>query len=128
MSRPSSILYPQDSAFPLKTDDTIIAQLVATSTIQRLNKSLVSASEASGWVDAVRRRTLQLIQSGQFKTYKQVMNKLMGEVWEDFDERRYRSGVNAKNVNGVGVNGERPLDLEVFEKRAKAGEFSKYHH
>lgn len=83
---PSLIIpYPPPVPLSLELRDSIIATLLHSSSIQKLNNHLLADCQATGWVDAVRKRTLQLLRTEKCATYKEVMDVLMKEIWEGWD-------------------------------------------
>ncbi|MCJ1466568.1 hypothetical protein MMC07_005188 [Pseudocyphellaria aurata] len=71
-SRPSRSLEPH-------LRSALISKLLSTSALQDLNNTLLASCQASGWLDAVRDRAIQLLHSGECHTYGQVMASLQKE-------------------------------------------------
>ena len=82
-ARRIKISYPPPASLTLETRDSIISCLLATDSIKELNNELLAASQATGWVDAVRKRTLQLLRSGECSKYHDIVRVVIQEAWED---------------------------------------------
>ena len=80
-----SIPYPPPVPLSLELRNSILATLLHTSSIKKLNNQLLADCQATGWVDAVRERTLQLLRTEKGATYEEVIDVLMNEVWEGRD-------------------------------------------
>lgn len=87
MVPPTCIHYPRDLPLPLKTRDSIIAALMAKSAIQELDKRLLATCEATGWIEAMRQRTQEILRTMPSPSFEKVKGALMAEVWEGYDRQ-----------------------------------------
>lgn len=83
-----SISYPPPSPLPPKARDLIISTLITTSAVKNLNSTLLATCQSTGWLDAVRQRALQLLRSGECTTFREVMDVLTREIWEELDRKK----------------------------------------
>lgn len=83
---PIRIPYPPPNPLTLDLRDKIIHFLLAAGFVKTLNNELLQACQTTGWLDAVRQRTLQLLRSEQCATYSDVMDVLMREIWNDWEK------------------------------------------
>lgn len=87
MSAPTPKIYHQtDLLLPLATPDLVISELLDTPQIGKLEARLLATGESSGWADAVRERTEQLMLIQPALSCKQIRDKIRKEVWEGWDE------------------------------------------
>lgn len=123
----------------------LLTALMAASAIPEIRTALLSSCQSTGWLDAVRERALQLLRSGECRSYRDLMDMLKEEVrappertqgdegegggggqteeedndaWErdKIRKRRRRNG-----GNGGGEEVEREIDLRIPAKAYNDG-------
>ncbi|MCJ1354722.1 MAG: hypothetical protein MMC33_004711 [Icmadophila ericetorum] len=75
---------------PLRTQ--IHQILLSTNAISTIHLALLQECQSSGWLEAIRRRALELLRSGECGSFEEVMDAVLREA-------------RGKNVNGVISNG-----------------------
>ncbi len=114
---PLVVHYPPPVPLSLESRDLIISALLSTSAVTEINTQLLTACQASGWADAVRQRTRQLLRSGECATYKEVMNVLRREALGELDEKTPKQP----------PNGDFHFDRNLLDKRRASGESQNCH-
>ena len=86
----------------------LISGLLSSAAIETLHTTLLTSCQATGWLDAVKDRAVQLIRSGKCNTYEQVMAALQEESKLTVIERPAANGLSSGvlvNGNGDGASG-----------------------
>ena len=78
--RPVSVPFPPPSPLPPDLRQSLLSALLSTSAISRIHISLLSACQASGWLDAARARALQLTRNGESLSLDEVMDIMLKEA------------------------------------------------
>ncbi|MCJ1310131.1 hypothetical protein MMC25_003792 [Agyrium rufum] len=91
---------PLPHPIPPPLQSTVNASLLASNTIPTLHAALVNAAQASGWLENVKRRTLELLRNGECHSYGELMARIQKEAKEGVS---VTNGVNGHGaVNGAG--------------------------
>lgn len=116
---PSPKIYvsnPPPSPLPTSLRNDITSALFSqTQAIPALQKTLLSQCEKAGWLDAVRKRSLQLLREDEGRGYRDVVAILVGEA---------RGGKSTDDVVKSGEardGGREVVDVKVPEKAVNGG-------
>lgn len=115
---PTKIIVPNPPPSPLSAslrNDTTSALFSQTKAIPNLQKTLLAECEKSGWLDAVRERSLQLLREDEGRGGKDVVALLVDEA---------RGGKSTGDVvkGGEAKNGGREMvDVKMPERAVKEG-------
>lgn len=104
-SRPSGFLEPH-------LRNALISAMLSTRAIQDLDKTLLASCQVSGWLDAVRDRAIQLLHSGECKTYGEVMASLKEESRGRWTEKT-GTGRLANGSYSFANGGSKKVDVTV---------------
>lgn len=79
MAPPVSIPPIPPSHLSSELRSSLISALLSTSMVPVLHSTLLSSCQSSGWLDAVRERTMQLLRNGDCGSYSELMEILVQE-------------------------------------------------
>ena len=95
---------PLPRPVPRELRSLISQHLLDTGTIANFHATLLHHAQASGWIDALKQRSLELLRSGDCSTYGDVMKAIMEEA-KSKQQGTMANGVTGDKRNGAGKNG-----------------------
>ncbi|MCJ1433289.1 hypothetical protein MMC27_002648 [Xylographa pallens] len=115
MTTPQRIPLPPTGTLTPPLRSQLNAALLATTAIPTIHSTLLHECQASGWLDLIKARVLDLLRSGECATYGEVMAVVLQEMKGNSSGRGDGGGAfagggvkreNENNNNGAGgVNG-----------------------
>ena len=110
--------HPPPSPLPASLSNDIIGALFShTDAIPSLQQTLLSETEKAGWLDAVRKRSLQLLREDEGRSQRDVMKILVKEA-----RAEETSGLNESGLNTSSKTGEQEaVDVRIPQKAVKEG-------
>ena len=98
-----SVSSPLTRPISAELKSQISHHLLETGTINAIHAALLHQAQASGWTDALKQRSLELLRSGKH-TYGDVMKSIMEEARGKAPDQ-LANGLDGEKRNGVSKNG-----------------------
>ena len=118
---------PSPLARPMSKElqSQVSQHLLDTGTINAFHAVLLHQAQASGWIDALKQRSLELLRSGQCTTYGEVMKSIMEEA-RGKTQSQLTNGLGGDKRNGTAkgggiVGGDTKTDVKIPEVVVEKG-------